>query len=104
MKLLHVALIGIIGVVASLQAASAINPVRNTGTFEQYDKNKDGSISELEFNETKTERLNENAAQGRLLQNAANNPDFNFFDTNKDGKIIKDEFEKAQALWLKNAR
>ena len=79
---------------ASLMAAPS--STRGPLSFDTFDQNRNGSISEAEFNEVKAARMSANAEARRPMRNAANGPDFSFFDTNKDGKITKDEFAKAQ--------
>ena len=64
--------------------------------FEAYDKNKDGLITQEEFDAVKAERMSAKAEAGMPMRNAANSPDFAFFDTNKDGKITKEEFQVGQ--------
>jgi hypothetical protein len=76
--------------------AFAADTTRGPLPFEAYDKNKDGVISEEEFNATKAERMSERAEAGMPMRNAANSPDFAYFDTNKDGKITKEELLQGQ--------
>jgi len=71
-------------------------PARGPIGFKVYDTNKDGFISEDEFNAVKAARMNASAETGRPMRNAGNSPDFTFFDTNKDGKISSEELEKGQ--------
>lgn len=77
----------------SLNAADA---TRGPISFETYDKNKDGVITQEEFDAVKAERMSAKAEAGMPMRNAANSPDFSFFDTNKDGKITKEEYQKGQ--------
>lgn len=71
-------------------------PARGPVGFKVYDTNKDGFISEDEFNAVKAARMSANAEAGMPMRNAANSPDFSSIDTNKDGKITPEELEKGQ--------
>lgn len=85
------ALVNLLGL--SLNAADT---TRGPLAFEAYDKNKDGLITQEEFDAVKAERMSAKAEAGMPMRNAANSPDFSFFDTNKDGKITKEEYQKGQ--------
>jgi Ca2+-binding EF-hand superfamily protein len=85
------ALVSLVGL--SLHAADT---TRGPIDFETYDTNKDGMITQEEFNAVKAERMSANAKAGMPMRNAANSPDFDYFDTNKDGKITKEEFQTGQ--------
>lgn len=87
---------GMIGICLMLSGLVAADTTRGPLPFEVYDKNKDGFISEEEFNATKSERMSERAEAGMPMRNAANSPDFAYFDANKDGKISKEEFLQGQ--------
>jgi Ca2+-binding EF-hand superfamily protein len=75
---------------------SAANTTRGSLVFEAYDKNKDGVITQEEFDAVKVERMSAKAEAGMPMRNAANSPDFAYFDTNKDGKITKEELQAGQ--------
>lgn len=79
-------------------------PARGPLTFEAYDKNKDGVITEDEFNSVKSERMSAMANAGMPMRNAANSPDFSYFDANKDGKVTKDEFQQGQLKRMQENR
>ncbi len=89
-----IVLISSVFVASSLLATEL--PPRGPLSFEMYDKNHDNVITEQEFNDVRTARMNANAQAGRAMRNAGKGPEFSFFDANKDGKIDKAEFEKAQ--------
>ena len=74
----------------------ATDTTRGPIAFEAYDKNKDGFITQDEFDAVKAERMSAKAEAGMPMRNAGNSPDFTYFDTNKDGKITKDEYQKGQ--------
>ena len=88
---------------ASLMAETP-SSTRGPLSFDAYDQNRNGSISEVEFNEVKAAHMSANAEAKRPMRNVGNSPDFSFFDTNKDGKISKDEFAKAQQILQKKRR
>jgi len=80
----------------ALVSNAADMPARGPVSFQVYDTNKDGFISEDEFNAIKAARMSANAEAGMPMRNAANAPDFAALDTNKDGKISPEELEKGQ--------
>lgn len=59
----------------------------NPSTFQDFDTNNDGTITEQEFDARKTANMIKRAEEGRQLKNAGNSPMFTDLDTNKDGKI-----------------
>ncbi|WP_263832141.1 EF-hand domain-containing protein [Sulfurospirillum oryzae] len=89
--LMLLAMVSLVGL--NLFAADA---TRGPVAFETYDKNKDGVITQEEFDAVKAERMSAKAEAGMPMRNAANSPDFTFFDTNKDGKITKEEYRDGQ--------
>jgi Ca2+-binding EF-hand superfamily protein len=64
--------------------------------FSEYDLNQDGAITEQEFQEGHTKRMNRLAQEGRMLRNAGEAPSFADIDTDKDGKINAEEFQAHQ--------
>jgi Ca2+-binding EF-hand superfamily protein len=74
----------------------AANTSRGPVAFEAYDTNKDGIITQEEFQGVKNERMSAKAEANMPMRNASNTPEFSFFDTNNDGKITKDEYLKGQ--------
>ena len=74
----------------------AVDATRGPIGFEAYDTNKDGMMTQAEFNAVKAERMSANAKAGMPMRNAANSPDFDYFDANKDGKVTKEEFQAGQ--------
>jgi len=71
-------------------------PLRGPISFSIYDANSDGYVSEKEFYDTRAKRMEQKAAQGMPMRNAANAPAFSEFDTNKDGKLSEIELLKGQ--------
>lgn len=86
----------------TLSLQSADIPSRGPVGFEAYDSNKDGIISQDEFNDFKSKRMQSKADANMPMRNAGNAPDFDFFDTNKDGKITPEEHKKGQAKQMQN--
>jgi len=80
----------------------AADTTRGSLAFEAYDKNKDGMITQEEFDAVKAERMSAKAEAGMPMRNATNSPDFIYFDTNKDGKITKEEFQAGQLARMRS--
>lgn len=66
-------------------------------SFESFDLNKDGKISEDELIKVRTDRMAKKAEQGKKLKNAGKAPLFSEIDANQDGFLSQDEFTKYQA-------
>ncbi len=62
------------------------------------DADKNGSVSEQEFNTAKAKRIAAKTAEGRKMRGLANAPTFATIDINKDGKLTSDEIEKMQQM------
>ena len=73
-------------------------------SFDIYDTNKDGSVSEKEFYDARAKRMTMRAEQGRTMRNAGNAPEFSQFDANKDGKLSKVELLEGQNAQMQNKR
>ena len=61
-------------------------------TFEQFDADGDGFVSEEEFVTFRAARMKERAEAGHMMRGAAKAPPFSDFDANGDGKLDLDEF------------
>ena len=83
---------------------NAADTTRGPIGFEAYDTNKDGMMTQEEFNAVKAERMSANAKAGMPMRNAANSPDFDYFDANKDGKVTKEEFQAGQLKHIQENR
>ncbi|MCK5110474.1 MAG: EF-hand domain-containing protein [Arcobacteraceae bacterium] len=79
------------------QTNSARGMRRNMPTFESYDLNSDGYLTESEMNEARNNRMSQNAQQGKMMRNAGNNTPFSDIDTDNDGKVSKNEFLANQS-------
>jgi hypothetical protein len=69
---------------------------RGPMSFEEYDTNHDGIVSESEFNDLRAKRMDSKAAQGLRMKNAAYAPTFESFDTNGDKQLTKTELLEGQ--------
>lgn len=91
-----------LSLLASLSYGADPIPQRGPMGFAAYDTNKDGVISEDEFNTVKAAQMQSKADAGMPMRNASNSPDFTFFDTNKDGKISPEELREGQNKQMQN--
>lgn len=73
-------------------------------SFDIYDTNKDGLVSEKEFYDARAKRMTMRAEQGMPMRNAGNAPEFSQFDANKDGKITKVELLEGQNAQMQKRR
>jgi Ca2+-binding EF-hand superfamily protein len=77
------------------------NCMQNMPTFEEYDLNNDGKITQNELEEARTKRMTEKAKEGKMLRNAGNAPAFSQMDKNNDGSLNKEEFQLHQNEQMK---
>jgi Ca2+-binding EF-hand superfamily protein len=77
-------------------------PNRGPIEFSSYDTNKDGFISEKEFNDIRAKRIEQKTSSGMPMRNAANAAEFSTFDTNKDGKLTEVELLNGQNKQMQN--
>ena len=73
----------------------------NMPTFEDFDLDSDGRISEEEFNKLHAERIARHAQEGRPMKHMANAPAFADIDTNGDGGVSREELSAHQAEHMK---
>ena len=66
-------------------------------TFQDFDLNKDGKITEEEFNEARAARIADRAQKGYQMRGLANASSFADIDTNHDGTLSAEEFAAHQA-------
>jgi len=69
---------------------------QNRPKFEDFDKNKDGYISEQELIEARSMRISERIQQGYQMKNTGNITQFEDIDSNSDGRISQEEFINQQ--------
>ncbi len=82
--------------IASLLIATTSVSYARGLSFSDMDTDKNGSVSEQEFNTAKAKRIASRAAEGRKMRGLANAPTFADLDTNKDKKLTFDEVQKMQ--------
>ncbi len=75
--------------------------VRMQPTFEEYDLNNDGKITQNELEEARAKRMSKKAKEGKMLRNAKYAPAFADMDKNKDGSLNKEEFRLHQIEQMK---
>ncbi|MEN8303072.1 MAG: EF-hand domain-containing protein [Campylobacterota bacterium] len=97
MKLLKAATysVGVLSLLGSL-AFGAELAQKGPISFDIYDTNKDGLVSEKEFYDARAKRMEIRTEQGMPMRNAGNAPDFSEFDANKDGELSKVELLEGQ--------
>ncbi|MDY0123159.1 EF-hand domain-containing protein [Sulfurimonas sp.] len=76
--------------------ALAQNGGRNMPTFESFDLNGDGTLTESELDEAREKRVQERRDDGRMTRNAKNHYEFSRMDSDEDGLVNKKEFEDHQ--------
>ncbi len=69
---------------------------RNMSLFTDFDRDKDGYISEQELIEARSMRISQRIQQGYQMRNTANITSFKDIDQNSDGKISAQEFSAQQ--------
>lgn len=77
------------------------NCMKNMPTFEEYDLNNDGKITQNELEEARAKRMSEKAKEGKMLRNAGNAPAFSQMDKNNDGSLNREEFQQHQSEQMK---
>ncbi|HEY9129555.1 MAG TPA: EF-hand domain-containing protein [Sulfurovum sp.] len=77
------------------------NCAKKMPTFEEYDLNNDGKITQNELEEARVKRMSEKAKEGKMLRNAANAPAFSDMDKNNDGSLNREEFQVHQSEQMK---
>jgi len=88
-----------VAICCALGAAGAVFaqvPSRGPMTFDAFDQNANGAVTEQEFNAARAERMAARAAQGAPMRGAASAPAFADFDLNGDGQMTADEFAAAR--------
>ena len=65
-------------------------------SFNDFDANGDGVITQAEFENTQQARMTKQAESGKMMRNAANAPAFGDIDANADGNIDATEFRNHQ--------
>lgn len=65
-------------------------------SFSAFDTNKDGIITQMEFDLVKASKMTKQADSGKQMKNASNSLDFSKADVNKDGKLTPEELNNEQ--------
>jgi len=65
-------------------------------SFSDFDLNKDGQITKVEFNDAHQKRMQSKADDGRMMRNVGNAPSFSDMDTDANGLIGSEEFKIHQ--------
>ena len=85
-------------------AGRSMGAGRNMPRFSDYDANTDGHISQQEFNDGHTKRMQKRAAEGRKMKRMKQAPTFDAIDTDSDGKVTSEEFSTHQARHMKKMK
>ncbi len=74
---------------AAASLALAVGPM----SFEDFDSNNDGKVTQEEFTKMQAQNMSENAREGMPMRNAANAPSFAQMDQDGDGMMTREEFD-----------
>ena len=85
-------------------AQSSDIPMRGPISFAGFDTNRDGFVSEEEFNAVRGERMAARAAEGRPMRGAASAPSFSALDTDGDGQLTQIELAAGQKAQMEKRR
>ena len=77
---------------------------RNMPRFSDYDADTDGQISQQEFSDGHTKRMQQRVAEGRKMKRMKQAPTFNAIDTDSDGNVSPEEFSAHQAQHMKKMK
>lgn len=91
-----------LALVAGLIGAFVSSPAFSQGpgampAFQDFDLNRDGKVTEEEFNEARAARIADRAQKGYPMRGLANASSFADIDTNRDGTLSPAEFSAHQA-------
>ena len=79
--------------IASLLTGTLAVYAQGGMSFSDFDADKNGLVSEQEFNAAKANRIAGKAKEGRQMRNMGNSLMFASFDTNRDGQLTEDEMQ-----------
>ncbi|MBU1900742.1 EF-hand domain-containing protein [Patescibacteria group bacterium] len=68
----------------------------NMPSYSDFDTDKNGKVTQAEFENTQQARMAKQAEAGKMMRNAGNAPTFKDMDTNNDGVIDTSEFTQHQ--------
>jgi hypothetical protein len=66
--------------------------------YSDFDLNKDGKVTEEEFNEARAARIADRAQKGYPMRGLANAESFDAMDANRDGVLSPEEFAAHQNM------
>ena len=69
----------------------------NMPAFADFDLDKNGRMTEAEFDEARAARMKQRAEEGRMMRGMADGCTFAEIDTNHDGSVTPEEFAVHQA-------
>ncbi|OHD98052.1 MAG: hypothetical protein A3E21_00260 [Sulfurimonas sp. RIFCSPHIGHO2_12_FULL_36_9] len=95
LTLVTVGLLSIVPVVSSAKDVQR-GMGRGVPTFESFDLNSDGHLTESEMKEAREKRVQEKKDEGRMLRNSKDYCEFSKVDSDGDGKVTRDEFKTYQ--------
>lgn len=81
---------------AGMNQGKGMNNNMQQPAFSQFDLDKNGIITQEEYNQARNERMNQRKEEGRRLTKANDNGMFTALDKNADGVITNDEFVEHQ--------
>ncbi len=88
--------VGLSAVAQDEASLSTMQQAAGPISFESFDQNGDGVVTEEEFNQIQSERMAERAEQAAAMGNAVNRATFSDFDLDGDGQLTAVELEHAQ--------
>ena len=84
------------GIIAILLGSALFAAQGMMSSFNDFDTDGDGKITQTEFENAQQARQQKQAESGKMMKNAGNAPAFGDIDTNKDGTIDATEFKNHQ--------
>jgi len=76
----------------------------NMPTYESYDADRDGRVTQNEFENARAKRMQERSEENRMMRNAENAPAFKDLDKNGNGYMERHEFEIHQQNMMRENR
>ncbi len=73
----------------------------NVPTFNSFDLDSDGSVTQKEFYAARNNRIRERVLQGKPMRNMSNAPSFSSIDSNGDNQLSEEEFNAHQDQHMK---
>lgn len=85
-------------IVSLLLGSTLVAKIDNMApSFSDFDLNRDGKVTKVEFESTQQKRMKEKSEEGRLMRNIDNIPKFSDVDVNKNKAIDTREFSAYQS-------